>query len=58
MTVGMKILCCSFWLVALLKRSVSKECCLLIVVGFSFVTIVVETMAMEASSATPALLFY
>ena len=58
MTVGMKILCCNCWLVALLKRSVSKECCLLIVVGFSFVTIVVETMAMEVSSATQVSRFY
>ncbi len=58
MTVGMKILCCSFWLAALLKRSVLKVCCLLIVVEFSFVTIVVETMAMEVSSATQASRFY
>ena len=58
MTVGMKILCCSFWLVALLKRSVLKECCLLIVVEFSFVMTAAEMMAMEVSSATLALRFY
>ncbi len=58
MTVGMKILCCNCWLVALLKRSVLKECCLLIVVEFSFVMTAVEMMAMEVSSATQALRFY